>query len=52
MVVLLEALAHNILVGARDGLAALCPRIAKWGLLRWVRDVIHVSGLLVVRPQL
>ncbi|MFN3763660.1 MAG: transposase, partial [Anaerolineae bacterium] len=51
MVVLLEALAHNILVWARDWLAALCPRIAKWGLLRWVRDVIHVSGLLVVRSS-
>lgn len=51
MVVLLEALAHNILVWARGWLAALCPRIAKWGLLRWIRDVIHVSGLLVIRSS-
>jgi hypothetical protein len=47
MVVLLEALAHNILVWARSWLAAMCPRIARWGLLRWVRDVLPVSGLIV-----
>lgn len=47
MVALLEVLAHNILVWARRWLAALCPRIAKWGLLRWVRDVFHASGLVV-----
>lgn len=47
MVVLLEVLAHNILVWARGWLGDLCPRIAKWGLVRWVRDVFHVSGLIV-----
>ena len=47
MVVLLEALAHNILVWARRWLAATCSRVAKWGLLRWVRDVLQVNGLIV-----
>ncbi|MEO0248676.1 MAG: hypothetical protein ABIN58_03835 [candidate division WOR-3 bacterium] len=26
---------------------AACPQIAKWGLLRWIRDVFQVSGLVV-----
>ncbi len=47
VVVLLEALAHNILVWARGWLAATCSRIARWGILRWVRDVLQINGLIV-----
>jgi len=47
MVVLLEALAHNLLVWVRGWLADACPRLARWGLLRWIRDVLHISGLVV-----
>jgi len=47
MVVLLEALAHNLLVWVRGWLADACPRLARWGLLRWIRDVIHINGLVV-----
>ena len=43
MVVLLEALAHNLLVWVRGWLADACPRLARWGLLRWIRDVIHIT---------
>ena len=47
MVVLLEALAHNLLVWVRGWLAEACPRLARWGLLRWIRDVFHISGLVL-----
>jgi hypothetical protein len=47
MIVLLEALAHNLLVWVRGWLADACPRLARWGLLRWIRDAIHISGVVV-----
>jgi len=47
MVVLLEMLAHNILMWARHWLAAACSRVARWGILRWVRDVFQINGLIV-----
>jgi len=47
MVVLLEALAHNLLVWVRGWLADTCPRLARWGLLRWIRDALHISGVVV-----
>ena len=43
----LEALAHNILVWARHWLAPTCPKIARFGLLRLVRDAFHMNGLIV-----
>ncbi len=43
----LNALAHNTIVWARGWLAPYCPRITHWGMLRMVRDVFQVSGLLV-----
>jgi hypothetical protein len=44
MVCQLEALAHNLLVWARKWLAPLCPKIAGFGMLRMVRDVLHITG--------
>ena len=44
MVLLLSALAHNVLLWARHWLAAQCPVLRRFGLLRLVRDVCHVSG--------
>jgi hypothetical protein len=44
MLVFLETLAHNLLVWARDWLKPYCPRLAKWGILRWVRDVLQMKG--------
>jgi hypothetical protein len=46
MVVLLGALAHNVLVWARGWLAPHEPRLRRYGLKRLVRDVFHVSGFL------
>jgi hypothetical protein len=46
MVVYLEALAHNVLIWARRWLASFCQRLAKWGLLRWVRDAWRMNGMI------
>ncbi len=44
MVVLLGSLAHNVVVWARGWLSS--PQIQHCGILRMVRDVFHISGLL------
>ena len=44
MVVLLGSLAHNVVVWARQWLSS--PKIQRYGILRMVRDVFHVSGSL------
>jgi Transposase DDE domain group 1 len=43
----LEALAHNVLVWARQWLAPCCPRIARLGIKRLVRDVFQMDGFLI-----
>jgi hypothetical protein len=48
MLALLEALAHNLLVWARNWLAHLCPKVARFGMLRLVRDAFHLNGLIVL----
>jgi hypothetical protein len=44
MVALLGTLAHNLMVWARQWLSS--PQIQRYGGLRLVRDVFHISGLL------
>ena len=46
MLTLLEALAHNILVWVRHWLTPFCPRVARYGMLRLVRDAFHMNGLI------
>ena len=43
----LETLAHNVLIWARQWLAPRCPRIARLGIKRLVRDVFQMDGLLI-----
>jgi hypothetical protein len=43
----LEALAHNVLIWARQWLAPRCPRIARLGIKRLVRDVFQMDGFLI-----
>ncbi|MDQ2830202.1 MAG: hypothetical protein M3Y74_14305 [Chloroflexota bacterium] len=50
MVLALGTLAHNVLVWARAWLAPHVPALAHFGLLRLVRDVFHVSGLILCDP--
>jgi hypothetical protein len=47
MVMLLSALAHNVIVWARQWLLPHCPSVRRYGILRMVRDVFRVSGCVV-----
>ncbi len=51
MVMLLGTLAHNVLIWVRHWLAATQPKLAHYGVLRLVRDVLHISGFLVRDAQ-
>ena len=51
MVCLLEVLAHNLLIWARRWLAPHCPKIARFGLLRLVRDAFRVNGIVIQDHQ-
>lgn len=46
MLVLLNVLAHNVLVWARNWLAEETPRLKRYGTLRFVRDLLSVSGVV------
>jgi hypothetical protein len=46
MVMLLNMLAHNVLIWARGWLAAALPQIQRYGLVRLVRDIWHMSGFV------
>ncbi len=50
MVLALGTLAHNVLVWARAWLTPQMPVLAQYGLLRLVRDVLHISGSLFLDP--
>lgn len=43
----LEALAHNVLIWARQWLAPHCPKIARLGLKRLMRDGFQMDGFLL-----
>jgi hypothetical protein len=47
MVAQLDALAHNTLVWVRRWLTPFCPRPEHWGMLRLVRDICHMNGLIL-----
>lgn len=44
MLVLLAQLAHNLVIWTRNALARSAPCLAKYGIQRMVRDVLHISG--------
>jgi hypothetical protein len=46
MVMLLGTLAHNVLVWARRWLTPAAPRLAGYGALRLVRDLLGISGFV------
>jgi hypothetical protein len=48
IVMLLGILAHNVVVWTRRWLAV--PRLQRYGMVRMVRDVFHVSGFLAFDP--
>jgi hypothetical protein len=46
MVMWLNVLAHNVLIWARSWLAPWLPQLERYGLLRLVRDIWHISGFV------
>lgn len=50
VLMLLGTLAHNTLIWARHWLTPRRPTLARYGLLRLVRDVGQISGFLVFTP--
>ncbi len=46
MMVQLNALAHNLIVWSRHWLAPHCDRVKSLGILRMLRDVFHLAGLV------
>ena len=46
IVMMLNELAHNVLIWARSWLAAVLPQLERYGLVRLVRDVWHISGFV------
>jgi hypothetical protein len=51
MIVLLNSLAHNVLVWARAWMSAAQPKLKNYGILRLVRDVFGVSGFIETTEQ-
>ena len=51
IVVQLSTLAHNVIVWAKGWLAPYTPKIKRFGILRMVRDVFTMSGLLFIHPD-
>jgi hypothetical protein len=47
LVMLLNSLAHNILIWVRFHIGQSEPTLASLGLLRLVRDVLHITGFIV-----
>jgi hypothetical protein len=48
MLVLLNQLAHNVLMWARNWLTETAPKLARFGILRLIRDLMSVSGMIEV----
>ncbi len=48
MLVLLNQLAHDVLVWARSRLCEESPQLIRYGVLRFVRDLLSISGLIEV----
>jgi hypothetical protein len=44
MLMMLGTLAHNVIVWARRWLSAQQEKLAQYGMLRLVRDVLHITG--------
>ena len=51
MLVLLNQLAHNVLMWARNWLTETAPKLVRFGILRLVRDLLSVSGMIEVDPR-
>ncbi len=46
MLILLAQLAHNLIIWARGWLSKTAPKLASYGIKRWVRDLLTMKGQL------
>jgi hypothetical protein len=51
MLVLLAQLAYNLIVWTRSLLAAVAPKLQRYGILRMIRDVFHIDGRIELDAQ-
>jgi len=51
MLVLLAQLAYNLIIWTRNLLADASPKLRRFGLLRMVRDIFHINGLVQLDAQ-
>jgi hypothetical protein len=51
MLVLLNQLAHNVLMWARQWLTEAAPKLARFGILRLVRDLLSISGKIEINER-
>ena len=49
MLILLAQLAHNLIVWARGWLGSIEPKLAEYGIKRWVRDLLTMKGRLTFK---
>ena len=49
MLILLAQLAHNLIVWARGWLSEFEPKLAEYGIKRWVRDLLTMKGRLTFK---
>jgi hypothetical protein len=47
MVMMLTTLAHNSVIWARGWLVPQQPKLARYGIVRLVRDLFHISGRIL-----
>jgi hypothetical protein len=47
MVTMLSTLAHNIVIWARGWFVGKQPKLARYGIVRFVRDIFHMSGRIL-----
>ena len=51
ILLLLGQLAYNVIAWVRNGLASCQAKLRQFGMLRMVRDVFHIAGLLVFNAE-
>ncbi len=52
MLILLAHLAHNLIVWAREWLSETAPKLASYGIKRWVRDLLTMPAQLTFKANL
>lgn len=51
MLILLAQLAHNLIIWARGWLSEKAPKLASYGIKRWVRDLLSMKGKITFKDN-